>query len=101
MINQATITERQSLLDIALQHSGSMETAFEIALLNELSLTDDLAAGTQVVLPENDGNKEVENYYAVNDLRPASAITQAEINDTLNIGEGVEFWAIEYDFEVL
>ncbi len=101
MINQATITERQSLLDIALQHSGSMEAAFEIALLNELSLTDDLAAGTQVVLPENDGNKEVENYYAVNDLRPASAITQAEINDTLNIGEGVEFWAIEYDFEVL
>lgn len=101
MINQATITERQSLLDIALQHFGSMEAAFEIALLNELSLTDDLAAGTQVVLPENDGNKEVENYYAVNDLRPASAITQAEINDTLNIGEGVEFWAIEYDFEVL
>lgn len=101
MINQATITERQSLLDIALQHSGSMEAAFEIALLNELSLTDDLAAGTQVVLPENDGNKEVANYYAVNDLRPASAITQVEINDTLNIGEGVEFWAIEYDFEVL
>ena len=100
MINQATITERQSLLDVALQHSGSLEAAFEIAMLNELSLTDDLAAGKQLSLPDDPDNSDVANYYAVNDLHPASAITQAEIMDALGQGEGIEFWGIEFDFIV-
>lgn len=100
MINQATITERQSLLDVALQHSGSLEAALEIAMLNEASLTDDLMAGQQVLLPENADNSEVAAYYSVNDLHPASAISQAQILEILEQGEGIEFWGIEFDFIV-
>ena len=94
-----TVTSRQSVLDIALQHCGSLEAAFDLAQCNDISLTDDLAAGQTLTVPEPT-DTAMAQYYGVNDLQPATAITQAEINDTLNIGEGIEFWAIEYDFIV-
>lgn len=98
-MNKATITERQSLIDTALQHCGSFESAFDTAQLNGLSITDDLNAGDLIELPQPD-NQEVADYYAVNDLHPASAITQDQILDILGIGEGIEFWGIEFDFIV-
>lgn len=99
MNKQATITERQSLLDVAVQHCGSFEAAFDIAMGNGLSVTDDLNAGDRLEMPKQD-NKEVADYYAVNDLHPASAVTQDEILEVLNTGEGIEFWGIEFDFIV-
>ena len=95
-----TVTSRQSVLDIALQHCGSLEAAYDIAAGNDISLTDDLATGQTLSVPEAT-DATMAQHYSVKGFQPATAITQAEINDTLNIGEGVEFWGIEYDFIVL
>lgn len=94
-----TVTSQQSTLDLALQHCGSMEAAFDLAVLNGLSITDDLADGQQLDIPAA-LSKDVTNYYAVHDIRPATAITTEAINDIIGSGEGIEFWAIEYDFVV-
>lgn len=93
------IHSRQSIFDVALQHCGNLESAFSIAELNGLSLTDDLEVGASMAMPEAD-NKQVVQYYAVNTMEPATAITQDEINAILATGEGIEFWGIEYDFIV-
>lgn len=93
------IHSRQSIFDVALQHCGNLESAFSIAELNGLSLTDDLEVGASMAMPESD-NKQVVQYYSVNTVEPATAITQDEINAILATGEGIEFWGIEYDFIV-
>lgn len=94
-----TVTSRQSVLDIALQHCGSLEAAFDIAQSNGISLTDDLTTGQSMSVPDAT-DAEMAQHYGVNNICPATAITTDEINDTLNILEGVDFWGIEYDFIV-
>lgn len=87
------VTSRQSLLDIALQHCGAMEDAFALAIENGISLTDELANGQELQsVPVS--RSEVVNYYSANSIYPASAVTAA----LLSSGEGIEFWAVEYDF---
>ncbi len=94
-----TVTSRQGLFDVALQYCGAMEAAYDIASLNGVSLTDDLINGQQldITAPVDKDNKQ---YYEANNIKPATSITTAEIYDILGEGEGIEFWRIEYDFEV-
>ena len=94
-----TVTSRQSVLDIALQHCGSLEAAFDIAQSNGISLTDDLTTGQSMSVPEPT-DTAMAQHYGVNNLQPATAVSNAEINDLLAVGEGIGFWAIEYDFVV-
>lgn len=94
-----TVTSQQSTLDLALQYCGSLEAAFDLALLNNVSITDDLSGGQQLDVPAA-LSKDVTKYYAVNDIRPATAITIEAINEIIGSGEGIGFWAIGYDFVV-
>ena len=82
-----TVAPKQSLLDIALQHAGGAEAVFDLGIGQQLVATPILS-------------KEVTNYYAVHNICPATAITNDTINEILGDGEGIEFWAIEYDFVV-
>jgi len=66
-----TILEGQSLLDIALQELGSLEGAYALAVLNGLSLTDSLAAGMLLQLPDV-VDKRIVNYYSERNIRPAT-----------------------------
>ncbi len=83
----------QSLFDIAIQTSGSIEAVFNLAIANGLSITDDLVPGqTLVNAPVVD--KGIADYYRVKALTPATALKQGENS------EGIEIWAIERDFIV-
>jgi len=93
------IQESQSLIDAAIIECGSADAAFEVAILNNMSITDDLAIGFQLV-PTNILDNGIYNYYKSKGLQPATGITNAEINDILEAGDGIEFWGIEIDFEV-
>lgn len=90
-MNTATVSSGQSLFDIALQHCGAMEAAFDIALANGLSLTDELMPGQTLALPQKTYDADVAAYYSVNSIQPASAITPE------NLG-GIDFWIVEHDF---
>lgn len=93
----ATVTSRQSLFDIAIQHCGNMETAFDIALLNGIGLTDDLQTSEELELVPPADNGIVQTF-TVNHYKPATGITTTEILDILGQDEGIEFWTIETDF---
>ena len=62
----------QSLWDIALQELGNIEAAYDIAVLNDVSIADDVAAGTQLVIPETPKDPDMLNYYKKNNIQPAT-----------------------------
>ena len=86
------VLNNQSLFDIALQATGSIEAVFDIAALNGIDITDDLPVGIPLIVPKV-VNRQIVEYYRVNGIIPATAL-ETEMN------EGIEFWAIEYDFIV-
>ena len=88
----------QSLLDIAVQHTGAVESVFAIAVANGLSLTDDLPAGTEIKLPDSvNKDSDVLNYYTAKRLQPATAVILLPEEERL---EGIGYWAISVDFKV-
>ena len=91
-MKDAITYEGQSLLDIALQHTGSAETALDIALANGISLSDNLETGATLTLPDTQGNKPMAQYYTVNKIMPATSL-ETEIG-------GINYMGIEIDFIV-
>ena len=92
-----TVKQNQTLFDIAIEHCGDAELAYQIAEINGFAITDDLPVETTLQLP-NIANQKVVNYFDIDGLSPATAITDSQM---LNVGgEGIEFWTIELDFIV-
>ena len=46
------VKDRQTLLDVALQASGDMESVFDIAQANDISVTEELTVGTEIEIDE-------------------------------------------------
>lgn len=93
-----TILHNQSLLDLAVQHTGAVESVFAIAVANGLSLTDDLPAGAEIQLPDNvNKDSDVLNYYSAKRLQPATAVILPPEAERL---EGIGYWVIQTDFKV-
>lgn len=91
----------QSLLDLAIQHTGTAENAFDLALANNRSLTDDLEAGDWLVANSQElkANKDILNYYTAKNIQPATAISQWQTANS-DKPEGISYWAIGVDFIV-
>ncbi len=66
------VLEGQTVIDIAVQESGSAEAAYRIARQNGISLTDDLQPMLQIETPEV-VDKQVATYYANRNIKPATA----------------------------
>jgi hypothetical protein len=81
----AIVQDRQTLFDIAIQYCGDREAVFAIADLNDLSITETLPAGSEVIIP-NIINQKVVVFYRTNSIVPATATdTNTEIgNNTKN-----------------
>jgi len=66
------VLQGQTLIDIAIQELGSAEGAFELAVLNGLSVTDDLDPGRELQLPAV-VNRSIAEYYANKGIKPATS----------------------------
>lgn len=97
---QITALNNQTLLDIAIRHCGTVEAVADIAILNNISITDDLIPGQLIELPSKDyGSQEVVNFFEVNKIDPATALT--ENDKALTEGNsGIGFWEIGNNFIV-
>ena len=95
-----TVLHNQSLLDLALQHTGTIESVFEFAEANALNITDDVQAGAPLYLGEGLGvRNEILSYYTAKNLQPATAFTK-EDEQVFERLEGISIWAINLDFVV-
>jgi len=62
----------QTLFDIAIQSCGSAQAAFKLAVLNGMSVTDDLVPGQELIMPDV-VNNSISSYYDNKSLTPATA----------------------------
>ena len=92
-----SVKDRQTLLDIALQTSGSVEAVVELALANGLSITDELADGNELATA-GVAEEAVVNRYEINGIFPATEASDEERSAMAY--EGIGFMAIENDFVV-
>ena len=92
------ILHNQSLLDLAVQHTGAVENTVALAVVNGLSLTDDLPSGAEIKLPDSvNKDNDVLNYYSAKRLQPATAVILPPEEERL---EGIGYWVIQTDFKV-
>lgn len=95
-MKKVSTLEGQTMVDVAVQELGDLERLFEIALANDLPVSDELAAATVLAVDEPDRTKKaVVKMFANPSRKPASADTAGLVNER---GEGIEFWGIENDF---
>lgn len=97
---KTTAKERQSMLDMALQCGGHVETALALAVANELSVTDRLEDGQELTVPEpvDVGNARVVRLYRAHGVEPATEVN-AEDMQCCPCG-GIGHMGLEIDFEV-
>jgi|GEM_PF-475322 len=97
--DQVKIVEGQSLFDIAIQKLGSAQAALELAVLNGLSLTDELTTGETLQLP-GVINKAMAGYFNGKNIIPATEANAGDDESGELIKEGIGYWAIGVDFVV-
>ncbi|WP_165044643.1 hypothetical protein [Dysgonomonas sp. ZJ709] len=86
------VKDNQTLIDVAIQASGSIEGIFDLAVKNDLSITDYLEPGQELVDPDII-ERQITDFFYVKGLIPAT-------EDRGLLQEGIEYWYIEYDFIV-
>lgn len=71
-----TVIENQSLLDIAVQYYGNALAAFDLAVVNKISITDVLVPGQQLIKPTSEFNNiDVSKYFEARNQMIATAIS--------------------------
>lgn len=76
----------QSLADIALRVYGNVDGAIILAEENGLEVTDVLEPGLMLeYAPEKVMNKGIVQYYAAQDVRPATALAGRVFDDTFDL----------------
>ena len=72
---EITVRSNQSIFDIAMMTCGIAEVAYDIALANNVSITDNMV-GKTLVIPEVIKNKKIVEYYTINSITPATDLVQ-------------------------
>ncbi len=90
------VKDNQCLVDIALEHCGTIEAAYDIAELNGLELTATLTTGQVLLVPD------VTDEFVVATFEPHYLYPNSADNDleASSVNEGIGYWLIEIDNEV-
>lgn len=91
-VPEYVLKQRQTVVDFACQYSGTMESLFELALLNGVSLTQDVAPGTALKAVPVD--LKTVDYYAASVL---DIVTDKTVN---TMPGGIGYMQIGSSFKV-
>ena len=95
-----TVLHNQSLFDISIRYTGTIENAFKIAVANGLSLTDELEPGAQLIIPEVEMNNDVVNYFSAKGIQPATGLTENDLLIAQTVQRGIGYMQIGKTFKV-
>jgi hypothetical protein len=87
----------QTMLDIALQELGDLERVFEMAVDNNISISDNLQAGSVLQVGDYERDKRYLIKIFEKPTKIASDDFAGEVNSRL---EGVDYWTLGMDFIV-
>lgn len=74
----AVIKKHQNTTDLVAQHYGTMESLFDMAVANDISITEDVQPGDEITTAPVE--KNVTNYYTQTGLDIASAPLEPDVN---------------------
>ncbi|QSS96580.1 hypothetical protein [Psychroflexus sp. ALD_RP9] len=78
-MNEVKVISGQSVFDIAIQVYGTIEGLSLLCLENNISITEELVPGQLLQVPEFEkAKKEIVNYFENRNIKPATALTQAQ-----------------------
>lgn len=87
----ATALNGQTLFDIALQHCGAAEAAYDIARLNGLSLTAVLTPGQELQLPPV-VSAQVVGRYRQDGIKPATEVIEEPCAETYEVFQTIPYY---------
>lgn len=93
------VLHNQSILDASIQHTGSVENCFSIAIANGISVSDVLGVGSKMEISETVNNNDILNYYTAKKVQPATGTTDFE-NSQIPVLKGIGYMEIERTFKV-
>lgn len=92
------VLHNQSLIDLAIQHTGNVENCFAIAMENGMAISDFLDAGSEVFIPGTlTVNNDILNYYNSKQIKPATGFVETSSENEL---EGISIWILNKNFVV-
>lgn len=83
--------QNQSLFDIAAQEAGTIEAVFELAVQNNMAITDGFAPGITLNADNLPTDTTVLAYMKKHEIAPATV-------DDSKMWQGIGYWIIETDF---
>lgn len=93
-----TVFNNQNYQDLSIQLTGTVENTLLIARANNAAPSENIVSGTEIIVPEGLINDDaVLRYYTANNLIPATALTQEDIDKVFGC-EGIGCWRIGVDF---
>lgn len=93
------VLNNQSILDVSIQHTGTVENSFAIAIANGLSVSNQLTSGISIEIPDDlQKNNDVLNYYTAKQIQPASGLT-IEQNSEIPTLKGIGYMQIGTTFK--
>lgn len=95
MAQEITTLNGQSAVDITIQHTGSVAAIVDFAIANNISITQNLNAGT-VLKTVSPNEKRVVDYYSVKKLTPATSKSERKATRRRGIGN----MTVGQDFKV-
>lgn len=82
------VLNNQSLIDIAIQCYGSAFSVYDLALANNLAVTDDVIPGTVLMLPSSEYLvKDIADYFSRNKIKPATDVISTTSKVVVNTEE--------------
>jgi hypothetical protein len=93
----AKVLHNQSLLDIAIQQTGTLEILFDLALANGISITEENLSNQDLKTESNFIDADILNYYSSKKLIPATELTE-EDKQNLPVNFGIGKMAIGSTF---
>jgi len=94
-MRQAVVHSGQSIFDIAIQHCGSVDAAYDVAVLNSLPLDAILMPGQTLLIPKVT-DKRVVDEFERRGVVPGTVFWLVDEPKE----EGLEFWYLEIDFVI-
>ena len=88
------ITPNQTIPDIAIMATGSIDTIFDVAAANNKGITDAPRAGDDYTIPVNTlTDTTVLQYLTVNNINIGTG-------DDVELYIGINYWKVEVDFKI-
>lgn len=95
---EVKVRHKQSFFDIAIQENGNLLDIINMAILNEVSITNQLEVNSEVQHTlATTASTEIVAYYKKNAIRPATVLTE-QADAPGELFEGIGYMAIEDNF---